>query len=94
MPPLDRTDGPSETAQVVFLRLHKTEGTPSAIVFEFNNRRFLATNRQMNNLVNGRICRFRPLFGNFFEHAYTVITLFGNPKFENRDLIFSTGVYL
>ena len=33
----------------------------------------------MNNLVNGRN-GFRPVFGNFFGHADTVVTLFGQGR--------------
>ena len=35
-------------------RLHKTQRTPSAVVFEVINERFFETDRQINNLVNGR----------------------------------------
>ena len=33
-------------------RFPKTGGTPSAVVFEVINKRFFATDRKMNNLVN------------------------------------------
>ena len=35
-------------------RFPKTGGTPSAVVFEVINKRFFATDRKMNNLVNWR----------------------------------------